>query len=99
MKIICDKCNKKFEHTKIKLKETKITDNITQIYYKCPKCKFKYVVGYKDNEIRENIKRIKNLKGEFLRKQLTVEEYEKGYKDIIERNNSLNARYKALYGR
>ena len=77
MKIICDKCNKKFEHTKIKLKETKITDNITQIYYKCPK----------------------NLKGEFLRKQLTVEEYEKEYKDIIERNNSLNARYKALYGR
>ena len=66
MKIICDKCNKKFEHTKIKLKETKITDNITQIYYKCPKCKFKHVVGYKDNEIRENIKRIKKLSSEAL---------------------------------
>lgn len=94
MKIICDKCNKKFEHTKIKLKETKITDNITQIYYKCPKCKFKYVVGYKDNEIRENIKRIKKLSSEALNGD---KEVLKKIRNLKERNMELNYRYMGLF--
>lgn len=94
MKIICDKCNKKFEHTKIKLKETKITDNITQIYYKCPKCKFKYVVGYKDNEIRENIKRIKKLSSEALNYD---KEVLKKIRNLKGRNMELNYRYMSLF--
>ena len=31
--------------------------------------------------------------------EAAVEEYEKEHKELLERNNSLNARYKALYGR
>ena len=32
-----------------------------EYYYTCPKCKHKYVISYEDDEIRENIKRIKEL--------------------------------------
>ena len=99
MKVICDDCKKEFVVKKKIIKSEKLFDTVERTYFCCPKCRKRYVISYVDKEIKENIKRLKNLKGEFLRKQLTVEEYEKEYKDIIERNNSLNARYKALYGR
>ena len=99
MKVICDDCKKDFVVKKKFIKSEKLFDTVERTYFCCPKCRKKYVISYVDKEIKENIKRIKNLKGEFLRKELTVEEYEREYKDIIERNNSLNARYKTLYGR
>ncbi|WP_195989691.1 hypothetical protein [Clostridium sp. D53t1_180928_C8] len=99
MKVICDDCKKEFVVKKKIIKSEKLFDTVERTYFCCPKCRKKYVISYVDKEIKENIKRIKNLKGEFLRKELTVEEYEREYKDIIERNNSLNARYKTLYGR
>ncbi|MDU2291102.1 MAG: hypothetical protein E7D69_13610 [Clostridium celatum] len=99
MKVICDDCKKEFVVKKKIIKSEKLFDTVERTYFCCPKCRKKYVISYVDKEIKENIKRIKNLKGELLRKELTVEEYEREYKDIIERNNSLNARYKTLYGR
>ena len=99
MKVICDDCKKDFVVKKKFIKSEKLFDTVERTYFCCPKCRKKYVISYVDKEIKENIKRIKNLKGELLRKELTVEEYEREYKDIIERNNSLNARYKTLYGR
>ena len=99
MKVICDDCKKEFVVKKKIIKSEKLFDTVERTYFCCPKCRKKYVISYVDKEIKENIKRIKNLKGEFLRKELTVEEYEREDKDIIERNNSLNARYKTLYGR
>ncbi|MCI9302661.1 hypothetical protein [Clostridium sp.] len=59
----------------------------------------KYLISYVDKEIKENIKSLKELKGKLIRKELIVEEYERKHKDIISRNNCLNGRYKALYGR
>lgn len=99
MKVICDDCKKEFVVKKKIIKSEKLFDTVERTYFCCPKCRKKYVISYVDKEIKENIKRIKNLKGELLRKELTIEEYEREYKDIIERNNSLNARYKTLYGR
>nr|DAK82259.1 MAG TPA: hypothetical protein [Caudoviricetes sp.] len=99
MKVICDDCKKEFVVKKKIIKSEKLFDTVERTYFCCPKCRKKYVISYVDKEIKGNIKRIKNLKGELLRKELTVEEYEREYKDIIERNNSLNARYKTLYGR
>jgi hypothetical protein len=99
MKVICDDCKKEFVVKKKIIKSEKLFDTVERTYFCCPKCRKKYVISYVDKEIKENIKRLKNLKGEFLRKELTVEEYEKEHKEILERNNSLNARYKALYGR
>ena len=97
--IVCDQCKNEFTLKKKLIKTEKLFDTIERTYFCCPKCRKEYVISYVDKEIKENIKRLKSIKGEVLRKELTVEEYEKEYKDIIERNNSLNARYKALYGR
>ena len=58
---MCDECETVFKSSKIKIRKKKITKQIIQYYYTCPKCKFKYVISYEDDEIRENIKRIKEL--------------------------------------
>lgn len=61
MKIMCDECETVFKSSKIKIRKKKITKQIIQYYYTCPKCKHKFVISYEDDEIRENIKRIKEL--------------------------------------
>ena len=61
MKITCDECEAVFKSSRIKIRKKKITKQIIQYYYTCPKCKHKFVISYEDNEIRENIKRIKEL--------------------------------------
>lgn len=99
MKLICDDCKKEFTIKKKNIKTEKLFNKVERTYFCCPKCGKKYVISYVDKEIKENIKRLKGLKGKLLRKELTVEEYEKEHKELLERNNSLNGRYKALYGR
>lgn len=59
----------------------------------CDDCKKEFTIK------KKNIKSLKELKGKLIRKELIVEEYERKHKDIISRNNCLNGRYKALYGR
>ena len=76
MKVICDDCKKEFVVKKKIIKSEKLFDTVERTYFCCPKCRKKYVISYVDKEIKENIKRIKNLKGELLRKELTIEEYE-----------------------
>ena len=61
MKIQCNEWGAIFKNTRIKIRKEKITNSIIRYYYTCPKCKFKYVISYEDDEIRENIKRIKEL--------------------------------------
>ncbi|WP_294196092.1 hypothetical protein [uncultured Clostridium sp.] len=59
----------------------------------CDDCKKEFTIK------KKNIKSLKELKGKLLRKELTVEEYERNHKEIINKNNSLNGRYKVLNGR
>lgn len=99
MKVICNDCKKEFAIKKKNIKTEKLFNKVERTYFCCPKCGKKYVISYVDKEIKENIKMLKGLKGKLLRKELTVEEYERNHKEIINRNNSLNGRYKALYGR
>lgn len=99
MKLICDDCKKEFTIKKKNIKTEKLFNKVERTYFCCPKCGKKYVINYVDKEIKENIKSLKELKGKLLRKEVTVEEYERKHKDIISRNNCLNGRYKALYGR
>lgn len=94
MKLMCDNCNKEFKFTKIKLKEKKVTNEISKIYYKCPKCKYEYIVSYKDKEVRENIKAIKTFSYEAINGDKNVMLKIQNLKD---RNLELSNRYKALF--
>lgn len=91
---MCDNCNKEFKLTKIKLKEKKVTNEISKIYYKCPKCKHEYIVSYKDKEVRENIEVIKMLSYELINGDRTAVLKIQNLKD---RNLELSNRYKALF--
>lgn len=99
MKVICDDCKKDFVVKKKLIKSEKLFNSVERTYFCCPKCRKRYVISYVDKEIKENIKRLKCLRGEYLRKEITLKNYEKKSRNLIERNKVLNARYKALYGR
>lgn len=99
MKVICDDCKKDFVVKKKLIKSEKLFNSVERTYFCCPKCRKRYVISYVDKEIKENIKRLKCLRGEYLRKEINLKNYEKKCKNLIERNKSLNARYKALFGR
>lgn len=62
--IICDRCKNKM---KVKIEERKITDTVTEIFFKCNKCGKEYHVCYEDEELRtlrERLERVKkNTKG------------------------------------
>lgn len=99
MKIVCDKCKKKFDSSKIKLKEVNVTDEIIEISYKCPKCKEKYIVGYKDKEILENIQKIKELDREAtnVTNNNDIVNLLKMRKNLKDRNVELSERYKSFF--
>lgn len=94
MKLMCDNCDKEFKFSKIKLKEKNITNEISKIYYKCPLCKFEYIVSYKDKEVRENIKAINILYQEAVKGDKTALIK---IQNLKERNIELSNRYKALF--
>lgn len=103
LKAICDECKLEFKFKSKMIKEEKVTDSVARMYYKCPNCRHKYIVGYKDKEIQDNINYIQTtvqvLKN---RKDLTpmdADKYSKEFRELQERNIELNNRYKAIYGR
>lgn len=99
MKVICEDCKKDFVVKKKLIKSEKLFNSVERTYFCCPKCRKRYVISYVDKEIKENIKRLKCLRGEYLRKEINLKNYEKKCKNLIARNKALNARYKALFGR
>lgn len=94
MKIKCDNCTHEFKLSKVKLKERKVTKEISKMSFKCPKCKYEYIVSYQDKEVKENIKRIKFLTNELKNGDNTAE---LKIKNLKERNLDLSNRYKALF--
>ena len=99
MKVTCNSCNKEFKVTKRKIKKEKVTDRVERQYFKCPHCKKKYIVSYFDNEIKENIKRMNDLKGQLLRKEITGDEYQVKYNNLKFRNITISNNYKGIFGR
>jgi hypothetical protein len=57
-KVVCDKCNKKFE---LKLKTRKLPLGIEENYFICLHCNTKYVSFYTDESIREKQKKINKM--------------------------------------
>lgn len=62
--IICDRCKNKM---KVNLEERKVTDTVTEIFFKCNKCGKEYHICYQDEKLktlRERLERVKkNTKG------------------------------------
>lgn len=86
-KVVCDKCNKKFE---IKLKTRNLPLGIEEVYFICPHCKEKYVSYYTDESIREKQKKINGMYEEY-RKAKTQKETIK----MVEKIDSMKAEIKA----
>ena len=53
LKLICNNCGRAFTKADIEIKEKYLGAMITEQYYHCPYCNFKYIVGLFDNKFRE----------------------------------------------
>lgn len=102
IKIKCDHCGKEFKLKAKMIKEKKITDEVTKLFFKCPRCKFDFIVSYKDKEIEENIKIMNNISEEIRDKEkfepMELDTLMKKINNLKQRNLELNSRYKMLFG-
>lgn len=69
-KVVCDKCNKKFD---IKVKTRKLPLGIVETYFTCPHCKEKYISYYTDENIREKQKKINDMQVKYRKLKNPVE--------------------------
>ena len=99
-KIVCDLCEKEFKLTQNKIKTVKVTEDISKMYFKCPKCKHEYLIAYQNREMQDNAKEIQRLYEESKKKEPTfqdLEEINKKAEDLKNRNIELNARFIKLF--
>ncbi|BFN04375.1 hypothetical protein [Clostridium tetani] len=100
--VTCDKCGKDFKLKQNRLKIEIVKENIERTYFKCPKCKHKFIVMYKDQEIKENLKKMDNIKVQ-IQKSINEKKNTKKligrYEELYYSNLEISEKYKSLYGR
>ncbi|GAA0825297.1 hypothetical protein [Clostridium tertium] len=103
IKTYCDLCKKSFKIKAKMLKETKVTNEVTKLSFKCPHCKHEFVVIYKDNEVEENIKIMNDIAEEIKNKDkfepMELDTLTERFNKLKHRNLELSSSYKVLYGR
>ncbi len=102
MNVVCDKCKHEFKVKPNRIKTKYITDDVEKMYFKCPKCKDEYIVGYRDSEVRDNIERIVAIVDEINQNRVkytlqAIESLQREYGELKDRNMELSNRYKALF--
>jgi len=100
--VTCDKCNKEFKLKQSRLKTKIVAEGIERSYFKCPECKHKFIIMYKDKEIKENLKEMDNIKiqiQELLKSDKSTENLIEQYEKLYYRNLDISENYKSLYGR
>lgn len=102
IKIKCDYCGKQFKLKAKMIREKKITDEITKLSFKCPKCKGDFAVSYKDKEINENIKIMNDIAEEIKNKDkfepMELDTLTEKFNKLKQRNLEVSNRYKAIFG-
>lgn len=98
MKVNCEGCNKSFKLKSIKLKYKTVKDDIQRLYYKCPHCKSKYTVGFKNDEINSNLERMKEISKEIKENPRSSEELMLKWNNLKARNLEIMNYLTELYG-
>ena len=80
--IICDRCKNKM---KVKIEKRNVTDTVTEIFFKCNKCRKEYHVCYEDEELRTLRERLERAKKNI-----------KGYNAIIRLRKMIERKLKSL---
>ena len=89
MELVCDKCKCEFAaKTAI---EMKTSGEFTYQWLRCPKCKKIYPIAVIDNQIRENIERLKQLQkrlGKEVRNKVTHRKTESEFTKLQKKNKA-----------
>ncbi len=100
--IYCDECKHefKFKPKIIKVKVFK-DSGVERHYFQCPKCKHSYLVVYKDQEFKDNVKEMEIIH----QKASELRENDPRYERLMDQHSRLHQRnlqisegYKRVYG-
>ncbi|MBU3171351.1 hypothetical protein [Clostridium estertheticum] len=97
----CDECNHKFKLKPSITKTEKIGEEVERTYFKCPKCKHKFIVVYKDKEFNNNLIEMDKLRERATGLSLSNEIFKKlmnSYNKLHGRNLEISNTYKKIYG-
>lgn len=100
--VTCDECEKEFKLKQSRIKVEVVAEEIEKSYFRCPKCKHKFIIMYKDREVKENLKEMDNIKiqiQELLKNHKNVECLIEQYEKLYYRNLDISENYKSLYER
>lgn len=103
VKTVCNDCGKVFILKPFMVIEQKLDSSTTKIFFKCPKCKKEYLVGYKNREIINNNQKIneilEEIKGKYKFEPEELNTLVNKIERLRVRNNEINGILKAIYGR
>lgn len=99
--VTCDDCRKQFKLKINRIFKEKVIKNIERSYFVCPHCKRKYIIGYEDQEVKDNISKIHNIREQ--RNELTPDSEESNllleeHNKLHKRNIEISNKYKSIYG-
>lgn len=100
-KVKCDKCNHKFRLKSKIIKRANVIKDIEKHYFLCPKCKHQYVIVYKNQEFKENLKQIEIIESQASKLEIDSENYRvllNRYEKLYKRNLEISKTYKFIYG-
>lgn len=92
--MFCDKCKKQFNFKENQVRIDTVADGVLRYFFKCPHCKNKFIIMYQDNEVRKNLKKMKQIQGgQNTEKDIDV------YEKLYYRNLEISESYKKIFGR
>lgn len=100
LKIYCDKCRFKFKLKPKNIHTESVTEKVERSYFKCPKCREKYIISYSDDEMKENISRMKELQLEIEKDKFEPNELEAlriKLTNLHQRNIDIDNKYKVIF--
>ena len=97
----CDECKHKFKLKPSIVKTEKVGEEVERTYFKCPKCKRKFIVVYKDKEFNNNLIKMDNIRKKATKLSANNEDIKESINlqnKLHERNLEISSIYKKIYG-
>ncbi|EQB3101459.1 hypothetical protein ACYIU4_002822 [Clostridium botulinum] len=98
--VTCDNCEEEFKLKQNRIRIETIEEEIERTYFKCPNCKHKFIIMFKDKEVKENLKEMDKIKlkiQESLKNKKDVGNFIDKYEKLYYRNLEISDKYKSLY--
>ncbi|BCZ46935.1 hypothetical protein psyc5s11_30020 [Clostridium gelidum] len=97
----CDECDHSFKLKPKILKTEIVGESVERSYFCCPKCTHKFIVMYQDQEFKNNLNEMEQIRSKASELRVNDLRYVRllnEYTRLQQRNLELSKQYKKIYG-